>query len=710
MKRILFFTVILAVFAFGVLSAQYQEIYSQPCFSYVGNLYTSVMDSTNAINYEIADSFVNVTDPIKKVEFYGACGSFSPNVWTPATPNAQEPFIIRFYQLDNGWTVPPEPLTAPETGTYTVNLYDSYGDGWGSSRLNVYVNGTIVLENIYLASGAGPEAYTFSANAGDVISTTFTMGSYAYETRYEILDPNNVVIAIDGEGSNAPTGISVIPSLTAPATGTYSVKLYDSYGDGWGGNRLSVYVNGTTVLQNIYLASGAGPEAYTFTANAGDEICTIFKAVSYAVENRYEILDPDNVVIATDGPNPRGIGFVPEMILLEPTWGTPVYEFNVTCTTSYYIYAWDTWEVYKFEAVLPQEVVLENGWFSAQININDGASNQFLFAPGTGPDQFSLQHIYAKSRLDEEIQKKMMMVSSGNYRGPINNDIAFTLYKEDAPAPQLTFILDPPTPGVPVYLNGVLLGYTNDNGIFTCPLPEGEGPFIYTFGAPEDGWEDFEFFFTHGGYENIITKRPTPTPVVLSSFTATVTAVNDVKLSWVTQSENNMNGYRVYRNTSGLQDGSRLITPTLIPATNTSTAHPYSLTDNEVELGETYYYWLEAVDYQSSDFYGPVSVTVEGTVPPALPATTMLNNAYPNPFKQGGSATIEVSVKAGESGTVSIYNICGQLVRTYAVKEGVHNLGWDGKDSKGAVCGSGVYFYRLNTPSCNQSKKMVIIK
>jgi len=710
MKKFLFFTVILAAFAFSI-SAQYTEVYTQPCFSDVGNLYTSALDTADNINYEIADNFVNVTDPIKKVEFYGACGAFSGD-WFPGTPNAQEPFIIRFYQQVTDWTVPPEPLTAPETGTYTVKLYDSYGDGWSGGKLDVLVNGVVVLDDITLASGAGPAAYTFSANAGDIISTIFTAGSWANENWYEILDPNNVVIATDGVGTNPPTGIDVPQPpqpLIAPATGTYTVNLYDSYGDGWDTSLLSVYVNGTIVLEDITLATGAGPEAYAFTANTGDEVCTVFKTGAWPGENWYEILDPDSVVIATDGPNPQGIGFIPEEILYEPTWGTPDYEFNVNCTTSYYMDAWDTWEVYKFEAVLPEEVVLENGWFSAQIDVDSGASNLFLFAPGTGLDQFSIQHVYAKSRLDKEIQKKLMMVSSGNYRDPIANDIAFTLYKEDAPAPQITFILDPPTPGVPVYLNGELLGYTDDNGVFTCPLPEGEGPFIYTFGAPEDGWDSWQFS-PQDNYELIITQDQNPTPVVLSSFTATVTAVNDVKLTWVTQSEHHMNGYRVYRNTSDLQDGSNLITPILIPATNTSTAHPYSVTDSEVEIGETYYYWLEAVDYQSSDFYGPVSVTVEGTVPPALPTATMLKNAYPNPFKLGGSATIDVDVKAGESGTVSIYNICGQLVRTFTVKEGIHSLGWDGKDSKGAVCGSGVYFYRLNTPSCNQSKKMVIIK
>ncbi|OQC09207.1 MAG: hypothetical protein BWX75_01246 [Candidatus Cloacimonetes bacterium ADurb.Bin088] len=102
MKKFLFFTVILAAFAFSI-SAQYTEVYTQPCFSDVGNLYTSALDTADNINYEIADNFVNVTDPIKKVEFYGACGAFSGD-WFPGTPNAQEPFIIRFYQQVTDWT------------------------------------------------------------------------------------------------------------------------------------------------------------------------------------------------------------------------------------------------------------------------------------------------------------------------------------------------------------------------------------------------------------------------------------------------------------------------------------------------------------------------------------------------------------------------------------------------------------------------------
>ena len=707
MKKILIFTAVLAAFAFS-MSAQYTEIFTQPYPGAVQSLYTSSKDTANGINYEIADNFLDLADPINKIEFYGACGTFSGG-WVPGAPNATEPFNIRFYNLVYDWTVPPEPLVAEITGTYTVNLYDSYGDGWNGGLLDVQVNGVVVLDNITLSSGAGPVAYTFSANAGDIISTFYTAGSWAYENSYEILDPNMAVIATDGDpGVTAPTGLNVPVPLSAPLTGTYTINLYDSYGDGWNGGMLDVYVNGVVVLDNITLASGAGPVAHTFSANAGDEIATVFTAGSWSSENWYEILDPNLAVIATDGPGPLGIGFISQMVLFEPTWGTPDYEFALACTSTFVETLDWGWDIYKFEAVLPEGVVLEDGWFSAQIDVDGGASKLFLFAPGTGLDMFSIQHLYAaKNSLDKETLQKLMMVSSGNTRDDLAADMAFQLYTEEEPI-TITFCTDPATEGVAVYLDGVLLGYT-----------DAAGEFKYT-GLPEDLVG--EYTFVGGGYNwppvNIETP-PTPnqeypvvpvpvTPVELSSFTAMVTAINDVELTWVSETETNMNGYRVYRNTSADQNGSISITPILIPAANTSTTHTYSITDDSVEIGDTYFYWLEAVDYQSSNFHGPVSVTVTGNVPPVLPEITSLKSAYPNPFK--ANTTIEVSVKAGENGTMTIYNVAGKAVQTYNVTEGTHNLIWNGKDSSGNACGSGIYFYKLTTPSFNQTRKMIIVK
>ncbi|MBW6513394.1 MAG: choice-of-anchor D domain-containing protein [Candidatus Syntrophosphaera sp.] len=206
----------------------------------------------------------------------------------------------------------------------------------------------------------------------------------------------------------------------------------------------------------------------------------------------------------------------------------------------------------------------------------------------------------------------------------------------------------------------------------------------------------------------IAAAQEPPTPVELSSFTATLTAQNYVQISWTSQSESQMVGYRVYRGTSNDQAVSSLISNSLIPATNTSTTQTYSVVDAEVEIGNTYYYWLESVDYQNSDFHGPVSVIVEGNVPPVLPNVTSMKNAYPNPFR--ANTVIEVALKAGETGTVTIYNVAGQVVRSYSVTEGYHNLNWNGRDANGQACGSGIYFYKLSTPSVSQTRKMMLVK
>lgn len=222
--------------------------------------------------------------------------------------------------------------------------------------------------------------------------------------------------------------------------------------------------------------------------------------------------------------------------------------------------------------------------------------------------------------------------------------------------------------------------------------------------VPEGGLtEDTVITFTLSPYSP-------PLPVELSSFTAMLTNDFYVQLTWVSQTETNLSGYRVYRNENNSLNNAILITPTMIPATNTSQEHIYTVEDREVENHSTYYYWLESVDFNNSQFHGPVIVVVEGNVPPVMPEITTLKNAYPNPFRANNSTNIEVAIKAGETGTLTIYNIMGQVVKTYKVTEGIHTIQWNGRDSQGNICGSGIYFYKLTTPSLNQTKKMVIVK
>jgi len=70
--------------------------------------------------------------------------------------------------------------------SYSIALYDTFGDGWNGGTLDVLVNGVVVLDNITLSSGAGPVYYDFPVTQGDMITTLFTAGSWAGEPYYSI--------------------------------------------------------------------------------------------------------------------------------------------------------------------------------------------------------------------------------------------------------------------------------------------------------------------------------------------------------------------------------------------------------------------------------------------------------------------------------------------------------------------------------------------
>ncbi len=106
------------------------------------------------------------------------------------------------------------------------------------------------------------------------------------------------------------------------------VALYDSYGDGWNGGYLDVFVNGILVIDSITLVNGGGPEYYSFPVEDGDDISTVFTAGQWPEENSYEIIDGDGNVIysAGDASIPAGLvfGTCPQpgfIVDLEPATG-----------------------------------------------------------------------------------------------------------------------------------------------------------------------------------------------------------------------------------------------------------------------------------------------------------------------------------------------------------------------------------------------------
>jgi len=94
-----------------------------------------------------------------------------------------------------------------------------------------------------------------------------------------------------------------------------------------------------------------------------------------------------------------------------------------------------------------------------------------------------------------------------------------------------------------------------------------------------------------------------------------------------------------------------------------------------------------------------------------VPVKFELSQNYPNPFNP--STKINFSVPKNENVSLKVYDMMGREVITLVnqkMNPGKYSTEWVGINAGGAKVASGVYFYRLVTPSYSEVKKMVLVK
>jgi|GEM_PF-6455427 len=94
-----------------------------------------------------------------------------------------------------------------------------------------------------------------------------------------------------------------------------------------------------------------------------------------------------------------------------------------------------------------------------------------------------------------------------------------------------------------------------------------------------------------------------------------------------------------------------------------------------------------------------------------LPHEFSLSANRPNPFNM----STEISFAVAEPGHVSIevFNVLGRRVATLVDRymiPGHYTVSWNGRSSSSGVVASGVYFYRFNSDSFSDTKKMLLLK
>jgi hypothetical protein len=96
---------------------------------------------------------------------------------------------------------------------------------------------------------------------------------------------------------------------------------------------------------------------------------------------------------------------------------------------------------------------------------------------------------------------------------------------------------------------------------------------------------------------------------------------------------------------------------------------------------------------------------------PAVEDRSDLGENYPNPANP--ETNVSFTLRESVHTTLTIYNVLGKATKVLVDQEmssGTHTVRWDGRDELGNLVSSGVYFYRLEAGTFNQTRKMLLMK
>jgi hypothetical protein len=109
-----------------------------------------------------------------------------------------------------------------QTCTYTIQMIDSFGDGWNGGTLTVTSDGVVTTHT--LPSGSNGTS-TFQVTAGAPITISWTAGSFAFEPSFNLLNSDGLVLFSAGnpyrqawcsaESAPAPTAPFPIPTSSS---------------------------------------------------------------------------------------------------------------------------------------------------------------------------------------------------------------------------------------------------------------------------------------------------------------------------------------------------------------------------------------------------------------------------------------------------------------------------------------------------------------
>jgi hypothetical protein len=211
------------------------------------------------------------------------------------------------------------------------------------------------------------------------------------------------------------------------------------------------------------------------------------------------------------------------------------------------------------------------------------------------------------------------------------------------------------------------------------------------------------------GSLQIVLHRDETLPVQITSFTAEMVGAGVCRLSWISQSESMMHGYKILRSPDAQLSQAEPITP-LIVAENSSQPREYVYLDEDVT--PPLYYWLRASFYDGDEQdFGPVLLDIEGTDNPGIVFQRNHLSIYPNPFNY--TANLALNLKESSIMQFEIYNLRGQLIRGGSLgncEPGETKFLLKAVDAEGKALQSGIYFLRLQGDGISFMQRLMVMR
>lgn len=193
-----------------------------------------------------------------------------------------------------------------------------------------------------------------------------------------------------------------------------------------------------------------------------------------------------------------------------------------------------------------------------------------------------------------------------------------------------------------------------------------------------------------------------PLPVQIESFNYSVNG-RDVKLTWITENENNNYGFEVERK----RENELWQKVGFVQSRgNTDGPNSYIFEDKKLNSGK-YNYRLKQIDINGNYNY----FELKGTVDIALPTQYELSQNYPNPFNP--LTKIDYALPVDGKVRILIYDMLGREVKSLVNEH--QKAGFYTIEFNGASISSGTYIYRIIVEGIDgskyiMSKKMVLVK